>query len=63
MEQKYKTALEREGTNQNRLAEQLGVSRAIVNFVIKGRYSGFWGTKCRTVKSYLDFLVNKHGVV
>ncbi len=63
MEQKYKTALDREGTNQNRLAEKLGVSRAIVNFVIKGRYNGFWGTKCKKVKAYLDNLVSIHEVV
>lgn len=62
MEQKYKKALELEGTNQNRIAEKLGVSRAVVNNVIKGRYSGFWGTKCKKVASYLDYLINKHGV-
>jgi len=63
MEQKYKKALELEGTNQNRLAEQLGVSRAVVNNVIKGRYSGFWGTKCKKVKAYLENLVSIHEVV
>ncbi len=63
MEQKYKKALELEGINQNRLARLLGVSRAVVNNVIKGRYSGFWGTKCRKVRSYLDYLINKHDIV